>query len=105
MFSKLSILIITDTIFQNYKNSNEERDPINRTHGYIEQAFQSGATTCLICISKIKRDNPVSPKSKLVFILSILSKCILVYLHIINLCNSIKKHYMTYLFIKGQDSC
>lgn len=50
---------ISDTVFKNYTNSNEEKENINRTQGFIEQAFQSGAATCLICISKIKRDDQV----------------------------------------------
>lgn len=45
-----------NNIFKNYDISLDEPDRVNTTQGFIERSFQLGALTCLICISKIKKD-------------------------------------------------
>lgn len=48
-----------ENIFKNYELSSDEIENVNRTQGFIEQAFQSGASTCLICISKIRKEDQI----------------------------------------------
>lgn len=49
-----------DIILKDYTYSGAELNNLKRTRGYLEDAFVSGAATCLICISHIKRNDAVS---------------------------------------------
>ncbi|KAJ8949737.1 hypothetical protein NQ318_005058 [Aromia moschata] len=46
-------------ILENYKKTGGTTEHLGRTQTFIEEAFLSGAATCLICISRIKRDDTV----------------------------------------------
>lgn len=48
-----------DNIFKNYEVSLDETENVCKTQGFIEQVFQSGASSCLICISKIRKEDQI----------------------------------------------
>lgn len=48
-----------ENIFKNYEVCLDESEKVTTTQGFIERSFQLGALTCLICISKIKKDDEV----------------------------------------------
>nr|CAH7743895.1 unnamed protein product [Callosobruchus chinensis] len=50
---------LIEKILKNYTSSYGEQDNIGRTQNFLEQAFTAGASTCLICISRVKRDDQV----------------------------------------------
>lgn len=47
----------TESVFKNYAGDNAE---LQRTQDFLENVFQSGAATCLICIATVKRTEAVS---------------------------------------------
>jgi hypothetical protein len=61
-------LIFVDEIIKNYTNTGGKNENLERTKTFLQDSFLSGTATCLICISRIKRDSAV---------------CIL-YIHVIN---------------------
>lgn len=54
----ISYVVLIGAILKNYENP-EKRDVLGRTRGFIEDSVASGAITCLICISRIKRTEQV----------------------------------------------
>lgn len=48
------------SILKNYEQTGGANDNFTRSQSYLEESFLSGATTCLICISKVKRNDSVS---------------------------------------------
>lgn len=48
---------VTESVFKNYAGDNSE---LQRTQDFLENVFQSGAATCLICIATVKRTEAVS---------------------------------------------
>lgn len=50
---------LIEDILKNYKNTGAENENLVRTQTFIEEAFLSGAATCLICISRVKRDDAI----------------------------------------------
>ncbi|KAJ8964297.1 hypothetical protein NQ317_000093 [Molorchus minor] len=48
-----------EDILKTYKSTGGKNEYLGRTQSFIEEAFLSGAATCLICISKIKRDDSI----------------------------------------------
>lgn len=46
----------TESVFKNYVGDNSE---LQRTQDFLENVFQSGAATCLICIATVKRSEAV----------------------------------------------
>lgn len=53
-------LFVLEIILKDYTSTGAEVGNLTRTRGYLEDAFVSGAATCLICISHIKRSDAVS---------------------------------------------
>lgn len=51
---------ILKTVLKNYSALNGQGDSLGRTQQFLENAFQSGAGICLICIATVKRIDPVS---------------------------------------------
>lgn len=49
--------IFPESVFKNYAGDNLE---LQRTQDFLENVFQSGAATCLICIATVKRTEAVS---------------------------------------------
>ncbi len=50
------IFLVAESVFKNYAGDNSE---LQRTQDFLENVFQSGAATCLICIATVKRTEPV----------------------------------------------
>lgn len=50
---------ILNSIFKNYSQFGSNQG-VEKTQQFLENAFQSGAGICLICIGSIKRADPVS---------------------------------------------
>ncbi|KAI4470848.1 nuclear transcription factor x-box binding 1 nfx1 [Holotrichia oblita] len=50
---------IIKIILKDYTSTGAEVNNLKRTRGYLEDAFVSGAATCLICISHIKRSDAI----------------------------------------------
>lgn len=51
----------TDQLLESvFKGYNGNRDQLRRTQEFLEHVFQSGASTCLICIGTVKRTDYVS---------------------------------------------
>lgn len=48
-----------DKILEQYNDSGGTSDQTIRTQSFIQESFLSGANTCLICISRIKRDDTI----------------------------------------------
>lgn len=48
---------VPESVFKNYAGDNSE---LQRTQDFLENVFQSGAATCLICIATVKRTEAVS---------------------------------------------
>lgn len=49
--------VLLESVFRGY---NGDRDQLRRTQEFLENVFQSGASTCLICIGTVKRTDYVS---------------------------------------------
>lgn len=52
--------LVTGEILKNYSETGAKDEFLSRTKMFIQDAFHSGVTTCLICISTIKRDSEAS---------------------------------------------
>ncbi|XP_060521136.1 NF-X1-type zinc finger protein NFXL1 [Cylas formicarius] len=50
---------VIDVILKNYRQGRGSNDQVTKTETFIEEAFLSGTHTCLICISRIKRDDEI----------------------------------------------
>lgn len=51
----------TDSVLASvFKGYSGGRDELNKTQQFLENTFQSGAATCLICIASVKRADFVS---------------------------------------------
>jgi NF-X1-type zinc finger protein NFXL1 len=50
---------IIDEIIKNYTNTGGKNENLERTKTFLQDSFLSGTATCLICISRIKRDSAV----------------------------------------------
>ncbi|XP_022903190.1 NF-X1-type zinc finger protein NFXL1 [Onthophagus taurus] len=50
---------VIDGIFKFYTQKGQEIENLGRTKGYVEDSFISGAITCLICISSVKRNDEI----------------------------------------------
>ncbi|XP_017781549.1 PREDICTED: NF-X1-type zinc finger protein NFXL1 [Nicrophorus vespilloides] len=55
---ELEVDNVIGTILKDYDTSGAGKELL-RTRGFLEEAFQSGACTCLICISSIKRTDAI----------------------------------------------
>ncbi|XP_076265116.1 NF-X1-type zinc finger protein NFXL1 [Rhynchophorus ferrugineus] len=50
---------LIEEILKQYTKTGGTNDEVSRTQTFIEESFLSGATTCLICISRVKRDDQI----------------------------------------------
>ncbi|CAH1179658.1 unnamed protein product [Phaedon cochleariae] len=50
---------LIDAILKNYKHTGGENEQLGKTKLFLEETFLSGASTCLICISRVKRDDEI----------------------------------------------
>nr|XP_023021206.1 NF-X1-type zinc finger protein NFXL1 [Leptinotarsa decemlineata] len=50
---------LIDTILKSYKNTGGDYEFIGRTSSFIEETLLSAGTTCLICISRVRRDDEI----------------------------------------------
>ncbi|EEB18933.1 nuclear transcription factor, X-box binding protein, putative [Pediculus humanus corporis] len=50
---------ILSSVFKNYDQFNDKHEGVERTQQFLENAFQSGAGICLICIGSIKRADTI----------------------------------------------
>lgn len=66
---------LLEDILKNYKNTGAENENLVRTQTFIEEAFLSGAATCLICISRVKRDDAVCNNTSICFKINIFFYC------------------------------
>ncbi|KAL1517103.1 hypothetical protein ABEB36_000911 [Hypothenemus hampei] len=55
----LDTVNLLDSILKDYNTKGGTSDQLIRTKTFIEDSFISGASTCLICISRIKRDDQI----------------------------------------------
>ena len=51
--------VITGSVLQLYSQIGGKSEDLGRTQRFLEDAFQSGAATCLICIGSVKRNDAV----------------------------------------------
>lgn len=66
---------ILESVFKNYGG---DRNQLQKTQEFLENIFQSGASTCLICIGNVKRTDYVSYFQKMLQ-MSLISKiCIFI---------------------------
>lgn len=50
---------VIEGILKEYSQTGGTDDQVIRTRTFIEESFRSGANTCLICISRVKRDDHI----------------------------------------------
>ncbi|KAJ9591018.1 hypothetical protein L9F63_027774 [Diploptera punctata] len=50
---------ILGSVLKNYSQVGGTSEDLGRTQRFLEDAFQSGAASCLICIASVKRNDPV----------------------------------------------
>ncbi|KAK9887146.1 hypothetical protein WA026_020593 [Henosepilachna vigintioctopunctata] len=55
----VSTSIVIEKIIANYTSTGSPNEKLTRTELYLKDTLSPGATTCLICISKVKRDDQV----------------------------------------------
>ena len=53
-------LIFAGAVLQSYAAMGGANTDLGRTQHFLEEVFQSGAATCLICIGSVKRIDAVS---------------------------------------------
>ena len=51
--------LFTGSVLQGYSQVGGRSEDLGRTQRFLEDAFQSGAASCLICIASVKRNDPV----------------------------------------------
>jgi len=51
--------VIIGSVLQLYSQIGGKSEDLGRTQRFLEDAFQSGAATCLICIGCVKRNDAV----------------------------------------------
>jgi len=51
--------VIIGSVLQLYSQIGGKSEDLGRTQRFLEDAFQSGAATCLICIGSVKRNDAV----------------------------------------------
>nr|CAD7576458.1 unnamed protein product [Timema californicum] len=51
---------ILGSVLKSYSQLGGKSEDLGRTQRFLEDAFQSGAATCLICIASVKRNDAVS---------------------------------------------
>lgn len=56
----LHLLIFLGSLLKNYTLLGGTNDDLGRTQNFLENAFQSGAAVCLICIGSVKRVESVN---------------------------------------------
>lgn len=57
--NKLHIFVFVDNILKKYTASGGKNDQLGRTQKILADSFKSGTATCLICISKVKRNDEI----------------------------------------------
>ncbi|CAH1115827.1 unnamed protein product [Psylliodes chrysocephalus] len=50
---------LIDSILNNYRKNNGEDESIEKTQNLLKDTFLSGAATCLICISRIRKEDQI----------------------------------------------
>ncbi|XP_056634026.1 NF-X1-type zinc finger protein NFXL1 [Diorhabda sublineata] len=50
---------LIDSILKNYRSNNGEDDNINKTQTFLQETFLSGTSTCLICISRVRKEDQI----------------------------------------------
>lgn len=53
-------LFIVGSVLKSYASLGGTSEDLGRTQNFLEDAFQSGAAICLICIATVKRNDAVS---------------------------------------------
>ncbi|CAH0546976.1 unnamed protein product [Brassicogethes aeneus] len=56
---ELEVNNVIGSILKNYTQYGGCDEQLERTQAFLEQSYLSGAATCLICISKVKRDDEI----------------------------------------------
>lgn len=51
---------VLNSVVLNYTQHGGDKVHLGRTHGFLNDVFQSGAGICLICIASVKRNQPVN---------------------------------------------
>lgn len=57
IFNKTLFFFCLDTVFKGYVG---DKSQLDKTQQFLENIFQSGAATCLICIATVKRTDSVN---------------------------------------------
>ncbi|XP_050511644.1 NF-X1-type zinc finger protein NFXL1 [Diabrotica virgifera virgifera] len=56
---ELESATLIDSILKNYRTGNGEEESIEKTQTFLQETFLSGAATCLICISRVRKEDQI----------------------------------------------